>query len=238
MERQFVEAKGERHSTGVADLAGARLVTATETEQGRVWSEALIKDLTGGEPITARFMRRDFFTYRPACKLAFQGNHLPALRSTDVAMRRRFRLIPFEHEVPPERRDPELAAKLRTEWPAILRWMLDGLKEWQEHGLGESQAVETATGTYFDDHDTIGQWLQAECQRHESPTHKTAAADLYVRWKSWCQRGGHDPGTSTAFGRALGRKGLSRHKGGGVIYWRGVTIAPKHDCGSEQGFTA
>ncbi len=220
----FVEARGERHSTGIADLAGARLVTATETEQGRVWSEALIKDLTGGEVVTARFMRQDFFTFRPVCKLAFQGNHLPALRSTDIAMRRRFRLIPFEHEVPTDKRDPVLARRLEDEWPAILRWMLDGLEQWRLDGLGASEAVDTATGTYFDENDTIGQWLQTECQTHDSPTHETPAARLYECWKGWCNRSGYDPGTSTAFGRTLGRKGYAAHKRGGTVYRQRLTI--------------
>ena len=141
----FVQARGERHSTGIAALAGARLVTGTETEQGRVWAEELIKQLIGGEPMTARFMRRDFFTFDPVCKLAFQGNFLPTLRSTDVAMRRRFRLIPFTNQVPQDRKDLELAVKLRDEWPGILRWTLDGLAEWMEKGLGSCAAVESAT---------------------------------------------------------------------------------------------
>ena len=231
----FVEAQGERHSTGVADLSGARLVTATETEQGRVWSEALIKDLTGGEPITARFMRRDFFTYRPSCKLAFQGNHLPALRSTDVAMRRRFRLIPFTRHVPEERQDPDLAEKLRDEWPAILRWMLDGLADWLENGLGSCEAVEAATDTYFDENDHIGRWIQEECQRHPGTTHSETAADLYASWRQWCQRGGHDHGTSTALGRALGRQGFQKQKGH-TVRWLGVKIVRKQEYDSEQGF--
>ena len=235
MEETFTQARGERHSTGVAGLAGARLVTATETEQGRAWAEALIKQLTGGEPVTARFMRQDFFTFDPVCKLAFQGNFLPALRSTDIAMRRRFRLITFPNQVPDDQTDPELAAKLRDEWRGIFRWMLDGLAKWMEKGLGTCEAVEAATNTYFDDNDTIGQWLQDKCQLHPDNKHSEPAAALFASWKDWCKKGGHDSGTATAFGLALSRKGLVKTKSS-VNYWQGVQLVQKHENDPDQGF--
>ena len=117
---------------------------------------------------------------------------------SDVAMRRRFLPIPFTRHVPKKRQDPELAVKLRDEWPGILRWTLDGLAQWQQKGLGSCEAVEAATDTYFDDNDTLGHWLQAECQLHPGTTHSETAEDLYGSWKAWCARGGHDPGTTTA----------------------------------------
>jgi putative DNA primase/helicase len=91
----FVVTQGERHPTDLAGLRGARLVTAQETERGRRWAESKIKALTGGDPITARFMRQDFFTYSPAFKLVIAGNHKPALSGVDEAIRRRFHLVPF-----------------------------------------------------------------------------------------------------------------------------------------------
>jgi putative DNA primase/helicase len=109
-----------RHPTDLAGLMGARLVTATETEEGRHWAEAKIKALTGGEKITARFMRQDYFDYVPTFKLIVAGNHKPALHSVDEAIRRRLHVIPFDVTIPKENRDPSLAGKLKTEWPAIL----------------------------------------------------------------------------------------------------------------------
>jgi putative DNA primase/helicase len=113
----FTASSGDRHPTELADLRGARLVTATETEEGRRWAESRIKMLTGGDRVKARFMRQDFFEYNPQFKLFITGNHKPSLRSVDEAIRRRFHLIPFTVTIPPEQRDPDLAEKLKTEWP-------------------------------------------------------------------------------------------------------------------------
>src|SRR5438874_5430904 len=100
----FIESHNDRHPTELAGLRGARLVIAQETEQGRRWSESKIKALTGGDPISARFMRQDFFEFVPQFKLMIAGNHKPSLRSVDEAIRRRFHLIPFAVTIPPEER--------------------------------------------------------------------------------------------------------------------------------------
>jgi putative DNA primase/helicase len=123
------------HPTDLAGLVGARLVTAIETEEGRAWAKSKLKATTGGDEISARFMRRDFFSFTPQFKLMIAGNHKPRLRSVDEAMRRRFHLIPFAVTIPPEHRDKNLADKLKPEWPAILRWMADGCLEWQRIGF-------------------------------------------------------------------------------------------------------
>jgi putative DNA primase/helicase len=96
--------------------------------------------LTGGDPISARFMRQDFFGYLPQFKLVIAGNHKPGLRSVDEAIRRRFNLIPFTVTIPPDERDLKLADKLKPEWPGILQWMIDGCLEWQRIGLAPMSA--------------------------------------------------------------------------------------------------
>jgi len=143
----FTASNGDRHPTDLAMLRGARLVTATETEEGRRWAESRIKSLTGGDTIAARFMRQDFFEYLPAFKLVIAGNHKPGLRSVDEAIRRRFHLIPFSVTIPLDERDGELADKLKTEWPGILAWMVKGCLEWQTGGLRPPQAVLAACRT-------------------------------------------------------------------------------------------
>jgi putative DNA primase/helicase len=115
----FVSCRSERHPTDLAMLCGARLVVASETQEGRAWDETRIKQLTGGDAITARFMRRDFFTFRPAFKLLILGNHQPVLHNVGQAERRRFCIVPFCHK--PAKPDPRLEEKLRVEWPGILR---------------------------------------------------------------------------------------------------------------------
>ena len=116
-------------------LRGARLVTATETEEGRRWAESRIKALTGGEKIAARFMRQGFFEFQPMFKLIIAGNHKPGLRSVDEAIRRRFHLIPFTVTIPPADRDEHLPEKLKFELPGILAWMFEGCLDWQETSL-------------------------------------------------------------------------------------------------------
>ena len=139
----FTVTHSERHPTDMAMLRGARLVTAQEVEEGRRWAEARIKALTGGDPITARFMRQDFFTFRPQFKLFVAGNHKPSLKNVDDAIRRRLHLIPFTFK--PKEPDRDLADKLVAEWPGILRWAIDGCLEWQRVGLAPPPAVVEAT---------------------------------------------------------------------------------------------
>src|ERR1019366_636472 len=112
----FLDSKHEQHPTNLAGLQGARLVTAVETEDGKRWAESRIKALTGGDRISARFMRQNFFEFTPQFKLFVAGNHKPGLRSVDEAMRRRFNLLPFTVTIPVAERDLELGQKLREEW--------------------------------------------------------------------------------------------------------------------------
>ena len=146
----FTASQSERHPTDLAGLRGARCVTAVETEEGRKWAESKIKALTGGDAISARFMRQDFFEYVPQFKLIIAGNHKPGLRSVDEAIRRRFNLIPFTVTIPPEKRDLDLAEKLKAEWPAILQWGVEGCKQWQKIGLAPPKAVTDATNAYLE----------------------------------------------------------------------------------------
>ncbi len=157
----FTASHSERHPTDLAMLRGARLVTASETEEGRTWAETRIKQMTGGDLISARFMRQDFFTYRPQFKLTIIGNHKPVLRNVDDAARRRFNLAPFVHKPPQPDRDLEL--KLREEAPAILRWMIEGCLTWQKNGLVRPESVVAATSAYFEAQDLFGQWLEDHC---------------------------------------------------------------------------
>ena len=124
----FVACQTERHLAELAMLRGARMVTASETEEGRFWAESRIKQLTGGDPITARFMRQNFFTYMPAFKLMIVGNHKPKLKHVDAAMCRRLHMLPFSNR--PQKPDRTLEQKLQGEWPGILRWMIEGCLDW------------------------------------------------------------------------------------------------------------
>jgi putative DNA primase/helicase len=188
----FVEKRGERHTTDIAALAGARLVTASETQKSRHWDEALITRLTGGDPITARLMRHDNFTYTPQFTLIIIGNHTPELGSVNEANRRRFVIIPFAFQ--PEEADEELADKLRPEYPAILAWMINGARDWYQHGLGEMpEVVRDETVDYFETQNDVLAWIDECCLVGRNYT--GTSATLFHSWSEWCKRNGMTPGS-------------------------------------------
>jgi putative DNA primase/helicase len=197
----FTAAAGDRHPTDLARLKGARMVTASETEEGRAWAEVRINQLTGGDKIAARFMRQDFFEFTPQFKLTVIGNHRPALRNINDAARRRFNIVPFNHK--PQTPDNALQAKLQQEWPAILRWMLEGCIDWQMNGLIRPFVVTQATADYFREQDTFRQWVGDRCE--EGPTHADTFANLFASWRNYALQQGEEPGTSKSFSAALRR---------------------------------
>jgi putative DNA primase/helicase len=119
----------------VARLRGARLAMINETSQGARFDEAKLKDLTGGDTLSARFLHQEFFDFRPTHKLVIRGNHKPAIHGTDEGIWRRLRLVPFTVQIPTEEQDRDLLVKLRAELPGILRWAVEGCLDWQRNGL-------------------------------------------------------------------------------------------------------
>jgi putative DNA primase/helicase len=203
----FVASNGDRHPTDLAGLRGARLVTATETEEGRRWAEARIKQLTGGDTVSARFMRQDFFEYRPQFKLVIAGNHKPSLRSVDEAIRRRFHLIPFAVTIPAEERDGDLVEKLKAEWPGILAWLVEGCLNWQVEGLRQPQAVLEATEAYLSAEDTIAAWIDDKCERSVAAWESSSA--LFASWSAWANAAGENSGSNKRFAQALETRGFA-----------------------------
>jgi putative DNA primase/helicase len=218
----FTTTGGTQHPTDVAGLIGARLVICGEVEQGRRWAEAKIKSLTGGDRISARFMRQDFFEFAPQFKLFITGNHKPGLRNIDEAMRRRLHLIPFTVTIPEGERDKRLLEKLRKEWPGILQWMIEGAVRWHAEGLKKPQAVEDATREYLESEDTLLMWIEDRCQRDKRD--ETHASRLFASWKAWCELTGEFTGTARQFGMRLAEHGFaSSHSRTGKMY-RGISL--------------
>lgn len=205
----FTASKYDRHPTELASLHGARLVTASETEEGRAWAESRIKQLTGGDPIKARYMRRDFFEYLPQFKLVFLGNHKPVLRNVDDAARRRFHVIPFTHK--PTTPDKTLPERLKDEYPGILDWAIQGCLEWQKSGLMVPGVVREETENYFADQDLFTQWLQ-ECTERKYETTGETSARLFGSWDKWARGQGEAPGDSKAFKEKLSQAGYTYSK--------------------------
>ena len=226
----FTSSKFSGHPTELAMLKGARLVTASETEEGRSWAEARIKALTGGDPISARFMRQDFFTYQPQFKLLFAGNHQPTLTAIDPAMRRRFNMLPFIFK--PETPDPELEEKLREEAPRILGWALKGCLDWQLHGLGRPGSVITATNEYFEEQDVFGQWTSERCD--VSPELWELPAALFRDWSGFAKEHGEAPGTMVTLSGRLKKAGFRQRKTSGVRSYLGLRLRQQQSTDREN----
>jgi putative DNA primase/helicase len=216
----FTATPNDRHPADMAMLRGARLVTAQETEEGRRWAESKLKALTGGDPITARFMRQNFFTFHPNFKLFVVGNHRPAIRNVDEAMRRRLHLIPFTYKPPSP--DRGLFDRMKDEWPGILRWAIEGCLHWQRIGLNPPGAVLSATAEYFETEDAIGRWIEDQCDR--DPTKQTAVSALFADWQAWAGATGEFAGTLKRFSTDVERRGFERVKQRDGNAFRGLTL--------------
>jgi putative DNA primase/helicase len=232
----FTASNKDRHTTDIAMLRGARMVAAQETEEGRRWAEARITSLTGGDPITARFMRQDDFTYIPQFKLFFAGNHKPGLRSTDEAIRRRLHLIPFNVTIAPDKRDHDLTEKLKAEWPGILQWAIDGCLDWQGESLKPPYAVWQATSDYLKTEDLTMQWLMDSFEWEEGsasgyrlkPNGWLASSVLFGSWKGWAEDAGERVGSPKSFAVKLESYGfVFQRLGAGVRGFKGPKETPE-----------
>jgi P4 family phage/plasmid primase-like protien len=213
----------DQHPTDLAGLRGVRLVVAQETEVGRHWAEAKIKSITGGDPVTARFMRADFFTYTPKFKLVIVGNHKPALRNVDEAIRRRIHLVPFTVTIPPEERDRELFDKLKPEWPGILQWAIDGCLLWRRDGLAPPAAVRDASNEYFAEEDAIARWIDEKCTTGNRNLWGVGAG-LWASYKAWAEANNEPPGTQKAFSQALKTRDFPPERSQLVRGFRGIDL--------------
>jgi putative DNA primase/helicase len=203
----FADAKFEQHPEQLARLDGVRMVVASETEAGHKWRENRVKLLTGGDLITARFMRENSFDFRPRFKLTFLGNHAPAISNLDTAIQRRFLVLPFTHK--PAEPDLRLDETLAQEMPGILRWMLQGAVDWYTHGLVVPKAVTEATTRYFDEQNIFGQWLQEWCEvdlKNGDLIERTV--DLFASWSLFAKSHGEMPGTQATFNENLRFRGF------------------------------
>jgi P4 family phage/plasmid primase-like protien len=214
---------GDRHPTELADLFGARWVSSIEVDEGKRLAENLVKQMTGGDKLKARFMRTDFFQWTPTHKLFIAANHKPEIRGTDYAIWRRIHLVPFEVTIPVEERDGDLPEKLRGELSGILNWAIAGCLEWQRDGLGVPDAVRAATEEYRQEQDLIGQFIEDRCIVGKNEA--VASESLYQVYSSWCDANGSKAVTTTAFGRRMKEKGMVNARArDGKRAWAGLRL--------------
>lgn len=213
---------GEGVPNDVARLPGARLVTTAETGDGRRLDEERVKAITGGDVISARFMRAEWFDFRPSFKLWISTNHRPEVRGTDHAIWRRILLVPFEVTIPDAEQDKELPRKLCSELPGILAWAVRGCLEWREQGLAAPEVVKAATGRYREEMDVLGTFIADRCVL--GPDKLTPTAELYASYAEWAKEAGEHVMSQTRFGRRLKERGLTDGKVRGVRSWFGIDL--------------
>lgn len=211
----------------VARLKGARMVTAMEAEEGRRLAESRIKELCGGDMISARFLHREFFQFRPTHKLWLRANHKPIVRGTDEGIWRRIKLIPFMEYISDQELDESLPDRLlRDELPGILSWAVEGCIKWQRDGLREPAAVSQHTASYRNEMDVLGAFLEECCVA--GPSESVSAAQLYSTFRDWAQEGGEYLMSQTMFGRRLNDRGFRREKSrddNNRVWWHGVGLS-------------
>ena len=200
----FTAGRNDQHPTHLASLRGARLVSVTETEEGKAWAESRIKSLTGGDKISARVMRGDPFEFSPVFKLWIAGNHRPVLRNPDPAMRRRMHLMPLTYV--PAKPDVRLTEALRAELPGILAWAIAGCRAWQAQRLAPPPAVREATDSYFEEQDSLAAWVAERCERK-------ALAEM-----RWTTQRGEEAGTEKRFAEGLQRHAAKKRVTTGMVF--------------------
>lgn len=206
----FIHRRGAGPTNDLARLHGSRLVRVGETEDGAALARQVIKRVTGGDKIAARFHYREFFEYVPTYKTWLITNHLPSIPHTDGATWRRIRLIPFEVTVPAKRRDRELGRKLRRELPGILAWAVQGARDWYDGGLAEPATIREAVAAYREEQDTVGRFLRQEMRDDEEG--RSLMSYLYSAYRQWCEDEGTKPISGQAFHGALDGRGYGRVK--------------------------
>jgi putative DNA primase/helicase len=218
--------RNEPHPTATASLHGRRFVTCSEIEEGQAFDESLIKDLTGGDPIKARRMREDFWTFSPTHKLFLSGNHKPTVRGDDEGIWRRIRIVPWLVTIPEAERDPELPEKLRAELPGILAWAVRGCLDWQANGLATPGVVTEAGADYRKENDLLGEFLRLNV-RFE-PDAKITRKELRETYTAWCSENGADPYGAKRFSSRLRERGVReagvRQAGRVLNGWRGIRL--------------
>ena len=221
----FLSKRSEGIGNDLARLRGARFVDAVEADGGAYLAEERIKQVTGGDPVTARFLYHEDFEFKPAFKLWVAVNHKPVIRGTEEAIWRRIRLIPFTFTIPEHERDKGLLEKLRAEAPGILALFVRGCLDWQRKGLGMPPAVKSATSTYRGEMDTVAEFLSEQCDEDRNdPTVRVSVKDLYGAYSGWCVQTGHDQLSPDGFGAALTERGFQRTRTKSERQWGGLRL--------------
>ncbi|UBR30211.1 phage/plasmid primase, P4 family [Bacillus sp. SD-4] len=223
----FIKKKETGANNDIARLVGSRFVSAIESEEGEKLADSFVKQITGGEPVLARFLRQEFFEFIPEFKVFFTTNHKPIIGGLDEGIWRRVKLIPFNLSLPAHKRDKRLPEKLSLEMPGILNWAIEGCMKWQQDGLKDPKVVAEATGKYKDDMDILAPFLDEICyvDERENESIMIEAKELYNTYERWCFNSGERSLGNRSFYRMLETKGFGKTKGtGNKTFLTGITL--------------
>ncbi|HKK47350.1 MAG TPA: phage/plasmid primase, P4 family [Balneolaceae bacterium] len=216
-------------SNDVARLCSHRLVVLSEIQEGKRLDEAKVKNLTGEDTISARFLRKEFFDFTPTHKLWVFGNHKPLINGTDDGIWRRLRLIKFGVTIPKNQVDRNLKAKLIKELPGIFNWAVRGCRQWIKNGqkIQVPDSVRCDTMAYRSEMDILSAFLEEACQQEYN--YSCSNQDLRRRYEQWCDQNGIPPMSMRAMSPKLEQRGLQKFKSNGRVHWRGIAL--KHQSG-------
>jgi putative DNA primase/helicase len=226
----------QEHSEEMARLQGLRLVVASEVNQDAKFDEAKMKELTGGDTITARYMRQSFFSFEPTHHLWLMGNHQPQVKAGGDSFWRRLRLVPFLHKVPEEKKIENLAKILvAEEGPGILAWIIQGAIDVFAGGLRPPAAVMAATQVYAEEEDQLGRFLEECCLIGGGEQVKLETKKLRAAYESWCHAEGEKPLSSSPFGRELKQRGITSKTTNSKRFYVGLALLTTDEDDSRWG---
>ena len=208
--------KNDNVNTDIARLSKARFVTSSEPNEGFRFDEGLIKQITGGDKVTARFLYAEEFEYTPKFKIWVSTNHKPIIGGTDDGIWRRLVLIPFDVQIPEEKVDKDLKYKLLREAPAILNWMAEGAYMWMREGLELPEKLKASSKAYRTEMDVIEQFIEDECKRVDDG--RVKANELYSVYKNWANENNAYKMSNKDFGQKMKEKFKSKRMNTGMYY--------------------
>jgi putative DNA primase/helicase len=218
----FMRKNGDQNTNDIARLRGTRFVTTTEAEQGRRLSEPIIKQITGNDRMTARFLYGEFFNFVPTFKVFMATNHKPVIKGTDHGIWRRIKLIPFTTRIEEERQDKRLEEKLAGEGPGILNWLIEGAIRWRREGLCTPNAIANATDEYRGEMDAIGSFIRERCALGGEGSIR--ARELFKCYQDWCGESNEHAVSERFLGLRLKELGIGQRRGNDGRYWLGVQL--------------
>ncbi|MCR5764912.1 MAG: DUF5906 domain-containing protein [Treponema sp.] len=217
--------KSTEHSNDLARLKGARLVTTSEAEQGKALSESLIKQITGEDEITARFLYGEYFSFRPTFKIFMATNHKPRIRGADEGIWRRIKMIPFTVTFPPHQRDKNLKDKLIAENSGILNWLIEGYMLWKKEGLAdEPDVVKKANLEYRYDMDSVGTFVSECFDMDGSMKWRLTNKLLYDTYIKWCVKNNERALSQKRLSIRMQEKGFKRCVSNSQRFWLGLVV--------------